>query len=167
MRYILLFISAFFSFSIYAANDDVESCITYEFNEINPKMSELVLKNIFKEPLFKNLSKALPERKVNWEESWKTSFGTYVDEKNRSRTYLEACLAIAEFHNDITFIKSAMKIAAERFDAALKFYSTKESNSEIEVLKPNELIDKFDKIIKDPRVQKEIEKIKKSPSKKT
>jgi hypothetical protein len=133
----------------------IESCISYEMNKIKSETGEFVLSNIFTDQLYESLDSKFPEVDVDWRQ-WTTKVENYVGDDGKNKTKLKGCFDISEIYADSKLIGSIMSAATERFQAAMKFYSSKSSDL-LSDDKVNEMLNRFENTIAHESVKAAIE----------
>jgi hypothetical protein len=133
------------------------SCLSFEMNRIDKNTGQFVLDNVFASQLFNSLEKTFPEKKIDWT-AWESSVNEYEGEDGKNKTQLKGCFDVSKIHDEPELISAIMRISSTRFQAAMKYYST--SNSEqIPQDKVDSMIDGFDKLIREPKIRKVIEEV--------
>ncbi len=130
------------------------SCLSYEVNRIDKEMGEFVLKNVFAPQLFKSLEDKFPEQEIDWT-AWTTSVTEYKGDDGKDKTKLKGCFDVSEIHNDSELISSIMRVSVTRFQAAMKYYSTPNSD-EVPQDKIDSMLDGFENLMNQPKVKKVI-----------
>ena len=133
----------------------VESCFAYKVDRIDEEMGRFVLKNVFAPQLFEDLQKEFPRQDIDWS-AWRTSVNEYKDEDGTERTELEGCFDISEIYGDSELVSSIMRISAKRFQAAMEFYSTPDSDP-VPDEKVDPMIDGYEQLLEDEKVKEVIE----------
>ncbi|MEP7706090.1 hypothetical protein [Paraglaciecola sp. 25GB23A] len=155
LRVIIVFLLLLCSYSNAKQPAPLGSCLSYEMSRINKDTGRFILKNVFAPQLFENLKKEFPDQKIDWT-AWETTVSEYEGEDGKEKTKLKGCFEVAEIHDNTELISSIMRISMARFQAAMKFYS-KPSSEFIPQEKVDSMLDGYENLLKEPKVQRAIE----------